>query len=597
MLGPSDFRKNLSSLLDLHSSEQYALQRLLEYRLPSGFSAKDADTLRRYVCERREEPLPGVLDELFAALGPRLRQRVLDYLSRFFDYQSRQPEPFPFGDCSLGNLVFAGAYLTANGDFNSSVDALARLCGVQADVVNVTRGEARTLTALKENGELLTREAEIVGPQSDSPILDIFFLEEPLTSVRKGQLEKLEVEAKRKLLREWESPVRLSEEAAAAIAEADVIVYGPGTQFSSLFPSYRTEGITEALRGNAHAPKVFVANLDRDFDIQSLSVTRLLDKAFEMMSDEVNQSRLITHVLYNGPSLGRAKGIKLDESDPERGTYKGVSIVRGEFENPVKPSVHSGYSVVREIFALRESQPAAAESLDVYVDLLERSQATGNLLQEFFELPWTRAFSSVRLRVNRLNEKPSQALPEHLQVEAADSPEGYSEVDALTDWLSKGTSAYLVTLTGDGEYRMRDAFLAREVFQAGLFGVVHGSRTQSRRQFLGSLQSAYGESRVLRAASWLGAFVVSLAYGMRFRVVLSDPLTGFRVYKRSRLNERFRLELEQQKPRSAAEVTRLLLDAGVEIAEVPVHYRTFAGFTKPGWRIRRGLRGLLGILR
>src|SRR5215216_3402212 len=34
MLGPSDFRKNLSYLLDLHSNEQYALTSFLEYRLP-----------------------------------------------------------------------------------------------------------------------------------------------------------------------------------------------------------------------------------------------------------------------------------------------------------------------------------------------------------------------------------------------------------------------------------------------------------------------------------------------------------------------------------------------------------------------------------
>jgi len=37
MLGPSDFRKNLSHLLDLYSNQQHALQLVLEYRLPLEF--------------------------------------------------------------------------------------------------------------------------------------------------------------------------------------------------------------------------------------------------------------------------------------------------------------------------------------------------------------------------------------------------------------------------------------------------------------------------------------------------------------------------------------------------------------------------------
>src|SRR5215475_12161311 len=46
MLGPSDFRKNLSYLVDLHSNEQYALTSVLEYRLPTPFDERAVDDLR-----------------------------------------------------------------------------------------------------------------------------------------------------------------------------------------------------------------------------------------------------------------------------------------------------------------------------------------------------------------------------------------------------------------------------------------------------------------------------------------------------------------------------------------------------------------------
>ena len=41
MLGPSDFRKNLSYLLGNYSNAQYALRNLMEYRLPASSGARE----------------------------------------------------------------------------------------------------------------------------------------------------------------------------------------------------------------------------------------------------------------------------------------------------------------------------------------------------------------------------------------------------------------------------------------------------------------------------------------------------------------------------------------------------------------------------
>jgi len=54
-----------------------------------------------------------------------------------------------------------------------------------------------------------------------------------------------------------------------------VIVYGPGTQHSSLFPSYLTVGIAEAIAANKDADKVFIGNITRDFDIQEDDINDL----------------------------------------------------------------------------------------------------------------------------------------------------------------------------------------------------------------------------------------------------------------------------------------------------------------------------------
>ena len=70
MLGPSDFRKNLSTLLDLHSNEQYALQHFLEYRLPDDFGEAEATQLAAYVRPATAaSDLPGRLPGRLPELG------------------------------------------------------------------------------------------------------------------------------------------------------------------------------------------------------------------------------------------------------------------------------------------------------------------------------------------------------------------------------------------------------------------------------------------------------------------------------------------------------------------------------------------------
>ncbi len=591
MLGPSDFRKNLSSLLNLYSSEQYTLQKILEFRLPKDFSADDIAALERLETK-------GELQTLISELSTELKEKLRGYLDEFFRYYRSSNRDLQFGDCSVGNLIFAGAYLSTNRDFNASVRALTGMFGSQGELINVSQGEPCTLVALKEDGQVLVREAEIVGPQSPAPILDIFFMPGPLSADKRAELNATpSIEQKHQLLKSWEMEVRLSPEAARALKESDLIVYGPGTQFSSLFPSYRIAGLADSIRASRATAKVLVGNLETDYDIQTMSLTDIVDKALQMLGDAQNETKLITHALYNGPSSDRTSGIKLTQHAAVNGSYKNIAIVKGDFQNPAKPTVHSGYMVVKQFFALQESRskPAGLDSLDIYVDLLDRSQATESILQEFLELPWQDRFEKVRLRLNRY-KPPAVKLPPQMTVESTQFEGLFSEIDVLNDWLKNSDTRYLLTLTGDGEYRLRDVFLGLDICKSGLFGAVYGSRTQSRRQFRSSLQSAYGESRLLYWLSWMGAFLFSSIVALRFRLIFSDPLTGFRIYRRSRLTHEFVAALTGNRPRTASDVTRMLIRSNIEIAEIPVCYRTFAGFTKASWRVGRALKNLGGAL-
>ena len=268
----------------------------------------------------------------------------------------------------------------------------------------------------------------------------------------------------------------------------------------------------------------------------------------------------------------------------------------GDFGSPARASVHSGIAVVGKLRELLEQEQCAGHNeLDIYVSLNERSLAMTSLAQEFLELPWQKTFSRVRLSVN--NAGPLDVkLPPHLEFCPLETPlvtKGlFSEVETFVRWLQTGTSQYLATISGDGEYRLRDVLANIRLLETTSFGAVFGSRTQSRRQFSKSLDAAYGESPALYWSSWAGALLLSAVFTARYRVVFSDPLTGFRIYKRSVLIDNLGAALEAFQPSAAMSITRLLIENNIEIAEVPVSYRTFKGFTNAGWRFQRGVKNV-----
>jgi hypothetical protein len=149
----------------------------------------------------------------------------------------------------------------------------------------------------------------------------------------------------------------------------------------------------------------------------------------------------------------------------------------------------------------------------------------------------------------------------------------------------------LVLMTGDGAYRFTDVqAIIRLLEQQRSLGGVFGSRTQSRRQFITSVRAAYGENRLLYVLGKAAAFFLSMLFYFRTGVIFSDPLTGLRVFRREAL-----AELGEISGTAPLAIVRQLIRQGVEVAELPVLYRTFSGFTDPNWRVRRGLRNLMAL--
>jgi len=557
MLGPSDFRKNLSYLFGNYSQSQYALKSLMEYRLPG-----ETNRLQRFAgtgdLAQLDEPVQG----WFAQLAPPISVRMRALLARFFTHAAGRD--FDYRDCSLGNLVFAGAYLEKDSDFNAAAAVVAELVGSRARLLNVAEQQNRLLVGLKQDGTLLSSEAAIVGPQSASPIAGLYLLEQPPTADEMAQLEPLDLAAKEKFLSGRDSVPRLSKPAAEALAGADIILYGPGTQHSSLFPSYR---IARAALAASPAPvKVLVMNLESDYDIQNLSAGDIAERALAYGAP-------LTHILLQEDAA-------LPQGSLDGDTWDGAPVLRRQVSTSVRPHVHNGSAVAECVLGLlAQRKPARVE---IFADILGRSIASEELVEEFLETDWGEA--SARLTLNRV---AAQQAP----IAVSNLPGLFPEITYFRTWLESGTGDYLVLMTGDGAYRFADVqailhLLERQQSLGGVFG----SRTQSRRQFITSIRAAYGENRLLYGLGKMAAFLLSMLFYMRSGVIFSDPLTGLRVFRRDAL-----ARLPAVAGDAPLAIVRQLIAKGVEVAELPVLYRTFSGFTDPNWRIRRGLRNLAAL--
>lgn len=130
---------------------------------------------------------------------------------------------------SLGNLILLAA-TEMTGDFRKAVEELNKLLAIRGKVIPVTN-ESVVLCAATADGDSLRGELDIA---------------------RRGcRIESIWIEP---------ADARAFPEAVAAIENAEAVVLGPGSLFTSIIPNLMFREISEALKRTA-APKIYITNL------------------------------------------------------------------------------------------------------------------------------------------------------------------------------------------------------------------------------------------------------------------------------------------------------------------------------------------------
>lgn len=132
---------------------------------------------------------------------------------------------------SFGNLCLA-ALNQLSGTFEEAVSKMNRLFEVSGRVIPVTN-ESVVLKAVLKNGKTIVGEHNI-GSREDGVPIERVELYPPHSKPADGVLE--------------------------ALSEADIIVFGPGSLYTSIIPNLLVDGVTETIKSSS-AVKVYVCNI------------------------------------------------------------------------------------------------------------------------------------------------------------------------------------------------------------------------------------------------------------------------------------------------------------------------------------------------
>lgn len=242
-------------------------------------------------------------------------------MTELFQYRFRGSAGL--GGHSFGNLLIV-AMTNITGDFERAIRETSKVLAIRGRVLPSTLDHVR-LQAKMEDGSIIEGETAIAS----SPL-----------KIRQMMLNP--------------PNARALDEALQAIRDADVLVLGPGSVFTSIIPNLLVEGIADAIR-RSHALRVYVCNV----------MTQPGETDGFTASDHVRAieahcpARLFDYVLVNttrpSPELlerYRQSGAEFVEPDNDRIRAMGYRTIVGDFISQTDVVRHDPYKLADAIMHL-----------------------------------------------------------------------------------------------------------------------------------------------------------------------------------------------------------------------------------------------------
>jgi hypothetical protein len=328
----------------------------------------------------------------------------------------------------------------------------------------------------------------------------------------------------------------------AAIAEAELIIYGPGTQHSSLFPTYLTKGIAEAIAANAKAEKIFVANIALDHDIRGESAETLIQKLHNYMNrhgaTSIALPDLMTRAFIQTSDEGDGSPATSQTYVPYAGNAPdGSTVLARNWE--AESGRHLGGLIVDELFSLlRQARSVDVRPyrhmISIVVPMLDEERTIGPVLEALnaFDASEFDVEKEIIVADGGSTDRSLEIARSH-KVRIYQTKPRAGRGAAIRLGFARARGNVLVVFPADGEYIAGDIRSMVQPILRNQFKAVIGSRAIKCLSLDTRIQYIYGDSRLLYLLSKYGGMTLSVLCLLFYNRYITDPLSTLKAYDRA----------------------------------------------------------------
>jgi CofD-related protein of GAK system len=268
-----DLRSRLVALADDTVTGHPEVYDLLTYRMP--LKAQRGELLGEL------ESMVRGRHPLVEPVSNPIRRIIRNQLGYFYD---AMPAKFDLRGASIGNLILSGGYLNNHKHLDPVIFLFEKLVGVQG-IVRAVVNDKFHLSAELEDGTRIVGQHRLTGkevPAIVSPVKELTL---------SSRLDRY-------------APVksRLRKKNHKLIQQADLIVYPPGSFYTSLMANLLPQGVAAAIAENG-CPKIYIPNLGADPEQLGMGlddgVERLLHSLQKDLPGMRTKGKLLNFVLLD----------------------------------------------------------------------------------------------------------------------------------------------------------------------------------------------------------------------------------------------------------------------------------------------------------